>query len=81
MKATTVKVDGELLAKLERTKPPHQSLTGYVRSLLEQAIARRQMAEAADRYAEFVQENGEERSWLAEWDNADLVSPPKRRRR
>jgi hypothetical protein len=81
MKATTVKVDGELLAQLERTKPRHQSLTGYVRSLLEQAIARRQMAEAADRYAEFVQENAEERSWLVEWDNADLVTPPKRRRR
>lgn len=81
MKATTIKVDGVLLEDLERTKPPRQSLSAYVRSLLQQAVARRRMTEAADRYAEFVRETPEERTWLAEWDSADLVTPPKRRRR
>ena len=81
MKATTVKVDGELLAKLEKAKGPRQSLTAYVRSILERAVAREQMTEAADRYAEFVRESADERAWLAEWDGADLVTPPKRRRR
>src|SRR5437762_2289008 len=52
MKATTIKVDGDLLRELERTKPPSQSLSAYVRSLLHQAVVRRDMAEAADRYAE-----------------------------
>lgn len=81
MKATTVKVEGELLQELERFKPPRQSLAAYVRSLLQQAVARQQMVAAADRYAEFVRESPEERTWLAEWDSADLVTPPRRRRR
>ena len=81
MKATTVKVEGALLMQLERTKPSRLSLSAYVRSLLEQAIARQQMSEAADRYVDFVRESPDERSWLADWDSADLVTPPKRRRR
>jgi len=56
MKATTIKVDGDLLRELERTKPPSQSLSEYVRSLLHQAVVRRDMAEAADRYAAFLRD-------------------------
>jgi predicted CopG family antitoxin len=81
MKATTIKVEGELLEELEQAKPPRQSLSAFVRSLLKQAVARRRMVEAADRYAEFVRDKPEERTWLAEWDSADLVTAPKRRRR
>jgi hypothetical protein len=81
MKATTIKVEGELLEELERTKPPRQSLSAYVRALLQQAVVRRRMIDAADRYAAFVRETPEERTWLAEWDSADLVTPPKGRRR
>lgn len=81
MRATTFKVDGTLLEKLERTKPARQTLSAYVRSLLEQAIARQQMSEAADRYVEFVRDSPDERAWLTEWDSADLVTPPKRKRR
>src|SRR5262245_39253063 len=81
MKATTIKVEGELLEELERTKPPRQSLSAYVRALLQQAVVRRRMIDAADRYAEFVRDTPEGRTWLAEWDSADLVTQPKRRRR
>jgi hypothetical protein len=81
MKATTIKVEGDLLQELVRTKPRTQSLSAYVRALLQQAITRQQMAQAAERYAEFVRETPEERTWLAEWDSADLVTPPKRKRR
>ena len=77
MKATTIKVEGELLAALERTKPQRQSLTAYVRSLLEQALARHRMVEAVDRYAEFVKETPGEDAWLAEWETVDLTRPPK----
>src|SRR5439155_19911322 len=44
------------LRELERTKPPSQSLSEYVRSLLHQAVVRRDMAEAADRYAAFLRD-------------------------
>jgi len=81
MKATTVKVEGELLRELERLKPARQSLAAYVRTVLEREIQRRRMVEAGQRYADFVHESPEEASWLEEWDRADLAEPPTRRRR
>jgi hypothetical protein len=81
MKATTIKVEGELLSELERAKPARQSLTTFVRAILEQEIRRRRMADAADRYVDFLGEHADERAWLEEWDRADLATPPKRGRR
>ena len=81
MKATTVKVEGDLLRELERLKPARQSLAAYVRAVLEREIQRRKMAEAGQRYADFVRESPEEASWLEEWDRADLALAPARRRR
>ena len=81
MKATTIKVEGQLLKELQEAKPPSQSLSAYARLLLEQALSRRKLAEAAERYAGFLRERADERTWLREWDSADLVRAPKRRRR
>lgn len=81
MKATTIKVDGELLAELERSKPASQSLTAYVRSVLRHEVRRQKMAAAADQYAEFLRQHADERAWLEKWDRADLARPPKRRSR
>ena len=66
---------------MERAKPPSQTLSAYVRSLLEREMRRRKIAEAADRYADFLRETPDERTWLDEWANADLARPPRRRRR
>jgi hypothetical protein len=79
MRATTVKVEGDLLKELERTKPSSLSLSAYVREILRQEIRRRKMAEAADRYVELVRDSSDEREWLTEWERADLTAPPKRR--
>jgi hypothetical protein len=49
MRATTVKVEGDLLRELERIKPPRQSLAAHVRALLEREVQRRKMAEAGKR--------------------------------
>jgi len=81
MKATTVKVEGELLVELERAKPTSQSLTTYVRAALRQHVRRQQMMAAADRYTAFLRQHPEERAWLDAWDRADLARPPKRKRR
>lgn len=81
MKATTVKVDGELLAELERAKPRHQTLTAYVRSILEAEVRRLRLRAAAVQYAEFLRDAPEERAWLADWAAADLARPPARKRR
>lgn len=80
MKATTVKVEGTLLEELERAKPVEQSISAYVRSILEREMRRRKMAEAGERYAQFVRDSADERGWLAEWESADLENPPRRGR-
>jgi len=80
MKATTIKVEGELLKELERAKSPGESLTAFVRSILQQEVLRRKMSEAAERYGELLRENVEERSWLEEWERAELSRPVRRRR-
>ncbi len=80
MRATTVKVDGELLKELERAKPAQQTLSGYVRSILEREMRRLKLAEAAEQYVELLRDTPEERTWLDEWDAADLATTPERRR-
>ena len=55
MKATTIKVEGELLRELERAKPASQSLAAYVRSVLRREVLRQKMAAVAERYTAFRQ--------------------------
>lgn len=81
MKATTIKVEGELLEELEHAKPKSQSLTAFVRGVLRHEVRRRQMNAAAERYAELLQQDAKERVWLEEWDRADLATAPRRRSR
>jgi len=80
MKATTIKVEGDLLAELERHKPATQSLSAFAKSILRRDLLRRQLADAATRYAAFLDEHPAERAWLAEWDSADLARTPARRK-
>jgi hypothetical protein len=81
MKATTIKLEGELLKELERARPKSMSLSAYVRHVLARNFQRRRLAQAAASYEEFLKSNPEEQSWLREWDQADLASSPKRTRR
>ncbi len=81
MKATTIKIEGELLEKLEQVKPSRTSISAFVREVLWKDLRRRKIAEGAVAYEEFVASNAEEQSWLAEWDEADLTAAPKRGRR
>ena len=80
MRATTIKVEGKLLDELERAKPASQSLTAYVRSVLQQEVRRKQLVAAAEQYADFIRQNADERAGLEEWDRADLARPPRRKR-
>jgi len=60
MRATTIKVDGELLRELERLKPASRSLGAYVRCVLQREVLRQKMA-AAERYTEFVRATPDEK--------------------
>jgi predicted CopG family antitoxin len=79
MKATTIKLDGELLEGLEKAKPPKTSVSAFVREVLRKHLQRRKLTDAAAEYEVFVASNAKERTWLREWDKADLAVAPKRR--
>jgi hypothetical protein len=81
MKATTIKIEGELLQELEKDKPHSLSLSAYVRDVLRRDLMRRKLARAAASYQEFITAHPQEDAWLREWDQADLSSAPKQRRR
>ena len=81
MRATTVKVEGDLLDEIEKVKPSSQSLSSYVRTVLRREVLRHKMAGAAERYAELLRSNPGERGWLDEWETADLEKPVKKARR
>lgn len=80
MKATTVKIEGELLAGIEAARKPGQSVAAYVRRVLQSDIERRLAREAAAAFKEFVERHPEEKRWMHEWDGADLASAPARAR-
>ena len=81
MRATTIKVEGELLDALEKEKPTAESLASFVRSILEKEVVRRKMVDAAERYADFLRDRPDEREWLEEWERSDVDRPVTRRRR
>ena len=80
MRATTIKVEGQLLERIDRHRPKRQTITAFVRSVLEQELRRREMEQAASEYRRFLEEHEDERAWLDDWDSADLAKPPRRRR-
>lgn len=80
MRATTIRLDGDLLAELASAKPANVTLTAFVRSILEREVTSTKLGEAADRYVAFLDASAYERRWLCEWGRADLTVPPKRRR-
>ena len=77
MKATTIKIEGELLAEIEKQKPPKQSVTSYVRTAIRHELQKYKLAEAAEKYTVFLQNHPDERESLEQWDQADLNNPPK----
>ena len=50
MKATTIKIEEPLLGELEKAKPASQSISAYVREVLENDLKRHMVAEAAVQY-------------------------------
>lgn len=76
MQATTIKIEDPILAELRKFAPEDQSLSAFIREILERDIHRRKMTQAAEAYVAWLEGNVEEREWLEEWDVAGLVLPP-----
>ena len=76
MKATTIKLDGDLLIAIENAKPPGESVTSYVRTVLRRSLEQHKVREATAAYLAFIEAHPEEQQWLDEWERADLTTPP-----
>ena len=77
MSDTTIKLEGPLLVQLQQIKPRAMSISAFVRSLIEDAVRRSAMAEAARQYQDFLASSPSECAWLDAWTSADLISPPR----
>ena len=76
MRATTVKIEGDLLDGIEAVKPAGRSVSAHVRSVLRKDLDRRKVRAAATAFRAFMEAHQEERAWLAEWEGVDLASVP-----
>jgi predicted CopG family antitoxin len=73
MPATTIKLAADLVKKVTTLKPKDESISGYVRELIEREHRARAHREAATAYRQFLQENPEERAAMEVWESAPLV--------
>lgn len=72
MPATTIKLESDLLKKVTLLKPKDESVSAYVRELIEREHRARENRIAAERYQQFLDENPEERTALEAWESAPL---------
>ena len=73
MPATTIKLDADLVKKVTTLKPKDESISGYVRELIEREHRTREHKAAAGLYQLFLDKNPEERAALEVWESAPLV--------
>ncbi len=73
MPATTIKLEAELVEKVTSLKPERQSISGYVRGLIEREHRAREHRAAAVAYQQFLDENPDERSAMEVWESGPLV--------
>lgn len=72
MSATTVKLESDLVQKAIELKPHGQSISAFVRSLIEKEHRARQLHESAQAYEQFLRENPAEREAIEVWESAPL---------
>jgi predicted CopG family antitoxin len=73
MPATTIKLEADLVKKVAALKPKDESISGFVRELIEKEHRARANREAAVLYQEFLDKNPEERAAMEVWESAPLV--------
>jgi predicted CopG family antitoxin len=73
MPATTIKLEADLVKKVASLKAKDESISGFVRELIEKEHRAREHRAAAVVYQQFLGENPEERSAMEVWETAPLV--------
>lgn len=72
MQATTIKLDGALMQRLKGLKPRDQTLSGFVREILDGEVRRRKLRAAAESYVTFLRDHPEEAEAMDRWASAPL---------
>jgi len=76
MHATTVKLNGELVKRLNSIKPQQTTLTGFVRDILAAAVRRQADQQAAEAYVKLLREDPDELYDIETWSTARLDRDP-----
>lgn len=77
MPATTIKLESDLAKKASDLKSEGQSISAFVRSLIEREYRARQLQKSAHIYERFLRENPEEREAMEVWESAPLGEAPR----
>ena len=65
-----------MVKKVTNLKPKDESISGYVRGLIEKEHQARQNRQAAEVYQQFLHDNPEERAAMEVWEGAPLSENP-----
>jgi predicted CopG family antitoxin len=73
MSATTIKLEADLVKKVAALKPKDESISGFVRELIEKEHRARENSASAVVYYQFLEDNPDERAAMEVWESAPLV--------
>ena len=73
MSATTIKLEADLVKKVVSLKPKDESISGFVRELIEKEHRARENRASAVVYQQFLEDNPDERAAMEVWESAPLV--------
>jgi len=73
MSATTIKLEADLVKKVAALKPKDESISGFVRELIEKEHRARENRASAVVYKQFLEDNPDERAAMEVWESAPLV--------
>jgi predicted CopG family antitoxin len=73
MSATTIKLEADLVKKVAALKPKDESISGFVRELIEKEHRARENRASAVVYQQFLEDNPDERAAMENWESAPLV--------
>ena len=73
MSATTIKLEADLVKKVTALKPKDESISGFVRELIEKEHRARENRASAVVYQQFLEDNPDERAAMEVWESAPLV--------
>lgn len=74
MPSTTIKLEADLVKKVTALKPKDESISAFVRELIEQEHRVRANRAAAVTYRQFLHDHPEERIAMEGWESAPLVN-------